>query len=59
MKIKQQRDNKQNKLNADLLKNRNEQDRLRERLRQLMQEDKLLTTNIDQNNALQAQADKV
>ena len=58
-KIKMQRDNTQKGLNSKLQNNRSEQEQLRERLRQLENEDAELSNKIDQNNKFQAEADQV
>ena len=58
-KIKMQRDNTQKGLNSKLQNNRSEQEQLRERLRQLENEDADLSNKIDQNNKFQAEADQV
>ena len=58
-KIRMQRDSTQMGLKGKLKNNRDEQERLREKLRQLENEDADLSKKIDQNDRFQAEADQV
>lgn len=58
-RVKLQRNDKQRTLKSVLKKNRDEQEQLQERLRQLVNQDKDLTAKIEQNDKFQADADQV
>ena len=54
-----QRDSTQMGLKGKLKNNRDEQEQLRRRLKQLVNEDNELSEKIDQNDRFQAEADQV